>query len=100
MGLSMRQDANVLAGLLSDSQVTRSTLPTALGIYDKLRVAEGRRIIQGSRYTGFVYEFNGPMGDDLSAIAQAVKKQTSWIANTDPEDDVKEAVRMLRASGH
>jgi salicylate hydroxylase len=86
----------VLGALLSKSSITRKTLDSALEVYDKVRVAEGRRVIRGSRLTGFLFEFNGPMGEDLAACAQMVEKQSAWVSKKDPEEDVETACAMLK----
>lgn len=69
----------------------------ALEVFDKLRVVEGRRVIEGSRRTGLIYDFNPPQGEDLKACAEAILKETAWIVDTNPEDDVQEALELLRA---
>lgn len=90
------QDANVLGSLLARS--TRSTLNQALAVYDKVRSAEGRRIILGSRQMGFLFEMNGPsnLRSDMRALGKEIEKRTGWISASSPEDDVRKAVDLFR----
>jgi len=94
------EDANVLGALLAKPEINRATVDIALEIFDKVRVAEGRRVIRGSRLTGFLYEFNGPMGEDTEKSARMIEKQSDWIAKRDPEEDVEEACGLLKAKLH
>ncbi|KZT40625.1 FAD/NAD(P)-binding domain-containing protein [Sistotremastrum suecicum HHB10207 ss-3] len=67
------EDALTLSTLLLDPRTTSQTLPLALDVYGKVRCEEGRRIIEGSREVGFLYEFSaagirrGPDGPDGSS---------------------------------
>jgi len=89
------EDSYVLATLLGDPAVNKSNIVTALKIYDTVRRPRTVEVMHGARLSGQNYEFWGVCGDDLPRVAADHEELTRWINGTDPEDDAKEATRLL-----
>lgn len=64
-----QQDAFILGQILADPAISGSNVPAALAIYDTVRRPFGNGVVERSRSTGFLYEFNElPTGLDEEKI--------------------------------
>ena len=81
--------------ILADPRVTLDNVGAALRIYDNIRRPIGNGVVEKSRMTGFMYEFNSPgfenseklTEDDLTSLGAQIRNQWCWQWETDPDDD-------------
>ena len=59
------EDAYVLAALLTHPLTTVATLPTALKIYESIRLPYANKVKKASRDNGFISMFSDPRFDDV-----------------------------------
>lgn len=86
------KDAYILAQILGYEGVTKETLPNALRAYEKIRMPIANKVLQGSRESGMMYEFNSELGQDFVRLGPAIQKQWDWIWESSPEDDAHKAI--------
>jgi len=98
------QDAHILGRLLSHPAVNKTNLNTALKVYQSVRLPFASSIVERSRETGFIYEFNSPgleweddanMKPSTEKIVQAVYDQWSWQWEKTPDMDWAQAEKLL-----
>jgi len=108
------QDAHILGRLLSDPAISKSNLDAALEVYQSIRLPFANSIVERSRETGFIYEFNSPglewedddgneddnmqcRGSDKQAekITKAVYDRWAWQWQQTPDVDWVKAETML-----
>lgn len=79
-----------LLGRISDAK----DLPSVFEAYDSVRRERTQRVVETSREGGMMYEFEGPEGDDLEAIARDLNTRMDWICETDLTEHLEEAIRI------
>lgn len=93
-----------MSALLTHPLTTPATLPTALRVYEQVRLPHANGVMQRSRENGLMYEFNDPRfaalaeSEDpaaLQAVATQIERNWEWAWTTSVEDDVRHAVEML-----
>ena len=80
---------------MSDNRITLENVGAALRIYDSIRRPLGNGVVERSRMTGFMYEFNSPgyedsenlTEDDLRHLGDQIYNQWCWQWETLPDDD-------------
>lgn len=90
------KDAFVLATILAHPLATRETLPIAFKAFEKARIPTIHRAMQGSEACGYIYEFMGKYGSDLSKVGLDMLEHTAWIEDFDLEKVKNESVQVLR----
>lgn len=105
------QDAYVLASLLTHHLTPRLPPPEyfakVLDIYNRIRVSSAAAMVQATGRQGALYTLDVPElerykeGDiipveELTSVFRAAAQNWSWTA-TDPEDDRRAALELLRA---
>jgi len=90
------EDAYMLARILGHPDATLSTLPHALLAYEHVRLPLANRVLQGSKDSGELYEFNGHCEDDLQTLGPAIGKQWDWLWETTPEREVERALAWMQ----
>lgn len=99
----MKQDAHILGRILSDDQVTLTNIEDALTIYDAIRRPFGNGVVEKSRMTGFMYEFNvqgyeesnNLSEDDLKDLGKLIDEQWCWQWETLPDKEWEETESRL-----
>lgn len=113
------EDAYVLGSLLGDPAVTLETLPTALKIYEEVRLPFARDIQRRSAEAGWRQSFLDPIcasfdtqdgdkskectGEDIGKlweIGHALTDRMRWTWTTDIEDDRVRAMDLLKERLH
>ncbi|KAI0630150.1 FAD/NAD-P-binding domain-containing protein [Trametes polyzona] len=89
------EDAFILAELLGHARTTLPTLTHALCAYESVRLPMANRVLQGSRESGDMYEFNGTLGDSLERLGPQIGRQWDWLWETTPEGERAKALGML-----
>ena len=93
------QDAYVLARILASSLTTRETLGHALRAYEHVRLPMANAVLQGSRDSGFMYEFNYPgLEDHYAALGPVIQSQWDWVWATHPDEEVEKGLAFLERS--
>ncbi len=92
---SALQDAYVLAGLLGHLSTTVDTLSRALEVYDQIRRPFANSIVDGSRLSGIMYEFNSVHGENYEVLGPAIERQWDWVRSPDPVQQLDEALSCL-----
>ena len=90
------QDAFILAELLGHRQTTLSTLPRALTAYERVRLPMANHVLTGSRQSGNMYEFNGPLGDNLVPLGLLIGSQWDWLWDSTAQTERDRALAMLQ----
>ena len=90
------QDAYILAEVLGSTDTTRATLQRALSAYERVRLPMANHVLRGSRTSGNMYEFNGPLGDDLVHLGPQICGQWDWLWETTPQNERDRALSMVR----
>ncbi|KAF8586521.1 FAD/NAD-binding domain-containing protein [Ramaria rubella] len=91
-------DAFILAGILGSPNTTKQALTTALRAYEHIRLPMASHVLQGSRDSGRMYEFNGPQGTEYEVLGPAIQKQWDWVNVSTPEEDVARALAWMQSS--
>ncbi|KAF8485624.1 FAD/NAD-P-binding domain-containing protein [Gautieria morchelliformis] len=91
-------DAFILAELLGHSRTTKETLASALKAYEHIRLPMATHVLQGSRNSGRMYEFNGPHGEEYDVLGPAIQKQWDWIHASTPEEDAERAIAWMESN--
>ncbi|KAM5533711.1 hypothetical protein V8D89_012584 [Ganoderma adspersum] len=89
------EDAYVLAEVLGHANTTIANLPTALAAYESVRLPMANHVLQGSRQSGDMYEFNGPLREDLTLLGPQIASQWDWLWQSTPQNERDRAFRML-----
>ncbi|KAH9859049.1 FAD/NAD-P-binding domain-containing protein [Lenzites betulinus] len=89
------EDAFILAELLGSAHTTLSTLAQALSTYETVRLPLANHVLRGSWESGNMYEFNGPLGDDLGRLGPQIGRQWDWLWETTPEGEKDKAARLF-----
>lgn len=95
---SYSQDAFVLAELLGSPKTTMDNLDLALKSYEHIRLPMATHVMQGSRDSGRMYEFNGPQGETYSALGPAIQNQWNWLQASTPEEDAERALTWMQSN--
>ena len=106
------EDAYILASILADAHTTLSNLPTALKIYEEIRLPRGNDVIARSRKNGRLFEFtdsqfhhfrNTVIQDGDSAekerfqdYVKVIVDNWEWAWTTTPVDDLERALKLLQ----
>jgi len=98
----------MLARILTHEAITKSTLGTALKVYDEIRRPPSQRAAEISRSNGLLYEYNhpdfvfnpeqdpnGPSKEDLEKMGEALGKTFLWLAEGHIRDDWLKAQELL-----
>lgn len=89
------EDAYVLANILSDVKEPKD-IEAAFSVYDETRRERTQRLVESSRESGQIYEFEGKdTGDDMHKIHDNLSQRYKWIWNEDLEEELAEAKRKL-----
>ncbi len=72
--------------------VTQKSLPDALRAYEYVRRPIANKVLQCSRDSGLMYEFNSDLGQDFVRLGPAIQKQWNWIWENSPAEDVQKAI--------
>ncbi len=91
------QDAFVLAEVLGHRHTSRSSIPRALTAYERVRLPMANHVLNGSRQSGNMYEFNGPLGDNLVPLGPLIGSQWDWLWDTTPQSERDRALGMLQS---
>ena len=83
---------------MGNSKTTMKTLALALKAYEHIRLPMASHVLQGSRDSGRMYEFNGPQGEDYNILGPAIQGQWDWIRASTPEEDVERALAWMQSS--
>ncbi|KAL0956347.1 hypothetical protein HGRIS_002497 [Hohenbuehelia grisea] len=89
------EDAFVLASLLGRCHDT-DNLDSALKAYEHVRLPLATHVLNGSRMSGKMYEFDSQHGSDYATLGPAIQGQWDWINWSSPEEDVQRAVDYLK----
>ncbi|KAL5528518.1 hypothetical protein ACEPAF_7654 [Sanghuangporus sanghuang] len=90
------EDAYVLAKLLGSPLATRGTLAHVLRAYEHVRRPMANAVLQGSRDSGLMYEFNYPgLGDHYGALGPVIQSQWDWVWATHPDEEVTRGLTYL-----
>ncbi|KAI0355681.1 FAD/NAD-P-binding domain-containing protein [Trametes cingulata] len=89
------EDAFILAEVLGHPRTTLSTLHHALSAYEAVRLPLANHVLKGSRESGDMYEFNGPLWDDLPRLGPQIGRQWNWLWETTPHGEREKAFRLL-----
>ncbi|EJD03076.1 FAD/NAD-binding domain-containing protein [Fomitiporia mediterranea MF3/22] len=93
------EDAYVLAQILGSSMCTRKTLAYALKAYEYVRLPMANDVLQGSRDSGLMYEFDYPgLGEHYAALGPVIQSQWDWVWASHPEEEVGKGIAHFRAS--
>lgn len=103
MVLGIMQDAYILSTLLSHSLTTCASIPTALQVYDGIRLPFAYTVFERSRQMGKYYGFydaeNPRMKStewDLQKLGEGMQKCGDWQTEAAlPESEMEKAVSML-----
>ncbi|KAH9931159.1 uncharacterized protein BXZ73DRAFT_47441, partial [Epithele typhae] len=76
----------------------RQTLETALQTYERVRLPIANHVLQGSRESGDMYEFNGPLRDDLATLGPQIGWQWDWQWESTAQGERDRAIGMLRST--
>ncbi len=52
-------------------------------------------VVEGSRQSGDMYEFNGPLGEDLTLLGPQIGSQWDWLWQSTPQSERDRAFQML-----
>ncbi|TFK91603.1 FAD/NAD(P)-binding domain-containing protein [Polyporus arcularius HHB13444] len=91
------EDAFVLAEVLGHRHTSRSAIPRALTAYERVRLPMANHVLEGSRQSGNMYEFNGPLGDNLVPLGPLIGSQWDWLWDTTPQSERDRALGMLQS---
>ena len=89
------QDAYILAEVLGHPDTTLTTLSRALSAYERIRLPMANHVLKGSKQSGDMYEFNGPLGDELAVLGPQIGRQWDWLWSTTPQSERDRALRMV-----
>ncbi|KAI1794210.1 FAD/NAD(P)-binding domain-containing protein [Ganoderma leucocontextum] len=89
------EDAYILAEVLGHANTTTASLPQALAAYESVRLPMANHVLEGSRQSGDMYEFNGPVGEDLTLLGPQIGNQWGWLWQSTPQSERDEAFQML-----
>jgi salicylate hydroxylase len=102
------EDAFVLSRLLGSLGAKMKTEITKEGVekvkkdisrvfeaFESVRKERTQKLVSTSREAGEIYEFEGPMGDDVNAIAENLLKRYNWIWDEDLEAQLERAKEYL-----
>ncbi|RPD59761.1 FAD/NAD(P)-binding domain-containing protein [Lentinus tigrinus ALCF2SS1-6] len=89
------EDAFILAEVLGHRQTTLSTLSRALTAYERVRLPMANHVLKGSRQSGNMYEFNGPLADNLVPLGPLIGSQWDWLWDSTPQTERDRALGML-----
>jgi salicylate hydroxylase len=56
------------------------------------------RVLQGSRESGQMCEFNGPQGEEYDVLGPAIQRQWDWIQASTPEEDAERAIAWMESN--
>lgn len=84
-----------MAEVLGHAETTIANLPTALAAYESVRLPMANHVLQGSRQSGDMYEFNGPLREDLTLLGPQIGSQWDWLWQLTPQNEKDRAFRML-----
>ena len=87
------EDCYILGELLGRIDDAKG-LPAVFAAYDEVRRLRTQKQVQTSREGAMVYEFEGPEGDNLDAIARDVNVRMDWIVEVDIAADLERAFRI------
>ncbi|KAI0332310.1 FAD/NAD-P-binding domain-containing protein [Cubamyces sp. BRFM 1775] len=89
------EDAFILAEILGHPNTTLPMLPQALSAYEAIRLPMANHVLRGSRDSGDIYEFNGPLADDLPRLGPQIGRQWDWLWETTPHGEREKALQLL-----
>ena len=84
-----------MAEILGHPNTTVPMLPRALSAYEAVRLPMANHVLQGSRESGDMYEFNGPLADDLPQLGPQIGRQWDWLWETTPHGEREKALQLL-----
>ena len=102
------KDSYILGKLLASRSVTTSNLSSVLQIYDSIRRPFANHVVERSRSTGLLYEFDGLPDDvdetlaragsdiELGKISREIYKRWEIQWTSLPDIEWKEAERKLK----
>ncbi|KAF2652848.1 FAD/NAD(P)-binding domain-containing protein [Lophiostoma macrostomum CBS 122681] len=91
------EDSYILSELLAETD-SAGDLEKAFRTYDEVRRPRTSELVRTSQEGGMLYDFEGPEGDDLEAIAHSMKERMGWIWDYDEglAEDLERARSILR----
>ncbi|KAH9931165.1 FAD/NAD(P)-binding domain-containing protein [Epithele typhae] len=92
------EDAFILASVLGHPSTDRQTLEAALQAYERVRLPIANHALRGSRESGDMYEFNGPVRDDLAVLGPRIGRQWDWLWESTAQGERDRAIGMLRST--
>ena len=88
----------MLAQLLGSPLSTRDTVHQSLLAYQAVRLPLANHVLEGSKESGLMYEFNSVYADDYTQLGPAIQSQWDWVWKTTQQEDVQRAVEILEKS--
>ncbi|TBU25153.1 FAD/NAD(P)-binding domain-containing protein [Dichomitus squalens] len=89
------EDAYILAEVLGHPNTTLASLPKALVAYERVRLPMANHVLQGSKQSGDMYEFNGPLEDNLVPLGLQIGHQWDWLWTSTPQTELNRAFELL-----
>ncbi|KAJ8469482.1 hypothetical protein ONZ45_g16873 [Pleurotus djamor] len=86
------EDAYIIASLLSQTETEKVNIEAALLAYEHIRLRIANHVLNGSRESGKMYEFDSIYGEDYRVLGSAIEQQWDWINWPAPEEDLRAAV--------
>ncbi|KAI0639949.1 FAD/NAD-P-binding domain-containing protein [Trametes polyzona] len=95
------EDAYMAARLLGHPSTNASNIEAVLEVYSEFRKPRAQMVWDGSRYTGKVYDGNGPHGLDFEKIQEDLPPKTHFypVWHHDFEEEFGQVVSLLRERG-
>jgi len=90
------EDAYVLAQILGSPLASRDTLFEALKAYEHVRLPIANHVLEGSRESGQMYEFDSSLGCDYERLGPAIQQQWDWVWASQPGEDAQRGINCLR----
>ena len=84
-----------MAQLLGHELTTRQTVMTALRVYQLARLPVANEVLDESRISGQMYEFNSSFGSDYTRLGPAIQSQWDWVWKSTPAEDTEWAALQL-----
>lgn len=93
------EDAQVLAALLAQPQVSKANIPTVFKAWEQARQKRGSKVQSTSHECGDVFEFAMPdIGKDRNKLDGNLSTRWDWIWQYDTDAGVDNAILGLRAA--
>lgn len=93
------EDAQVLAALLAQPQVSKANIPTVFKAWEQARRKRGSKVQSTSHECGDVFEFAMPdIGKDRDKLDETLSTRWDWIWQYDTDAGVDNAILGLRAA--